>query len=254
MFISKNKEDVRMMNNSFNPIHSGLKELDDVIGGFNPGEIVILVSTDPIERCAFALNVALKNALNNLPALILNSETSMEEAAKWALMSADNNQAIPKNCPLYIEEIGDSNIKELKERISKLKETSHIQIAVINPMNYAYQHLPDIKGKHISRIAEFICEMKELAKKLKILIILTARIIHDLDASPDEITLGNALADLLIGIDTFVDEYEENNKRIITVNKDRKNIAMFAVGFNRNYLRFYDLDKNNKPLVCKEVA
>ena len=243
-----------MMNNSADPIRSGLKELDDAIGSFNPGEIVILVSTDPIERSAFALNVALKNALNNVPALILNSETSMKEAAKWALMNADNGQTIPKNTPLYIEEIEKSNIKELKERISKLKETSHIKIAVINPMNYAYQHLPDIKGQHSSGISEFVSEMKELAKKLQILIILTARIIYDLDALPDEITLGNALADILIGIEMFADEYEENNKRIITVNRNRKNIAMFAVGFKRKHLRFYDLGENNKPLVCKEVA
>jgi len=39
-------------------------ELDNVIGGFNPGEIVVLVSTDPAERTTFALNVAMNNAQN----------------------------------------------------------------------------------------------------------------------------------------------------------------------------------------------
>ena len=236
-----------MMNNSVNPIRSGLKELDDVIGGFNPGEIVILVSTDPIVRTAFPLNIALKNALNNIPALILNSETSIEQTGKWTLfMSLAGHQEIPRSMPLYVEEIGDSSINELKEKIKRSKETLNIEIVVINSMNYAYQHLPDIEGQYIAGIRGYLNEMKALAKELKIVVILTARIINDLEL-PGEIAVGNNLADLLIGVERLVDEEKENNKRIITVNRNGKNITMLVVGFNREYFRFHDLDENLKP-------
>jgi len=224
-------------------ITTGFRDLDDAVGGkLKPGETVVMVSPDPMVRISFALNLALKNAVNHkIPTLILNSETSIVQTAKWTLMSTDNYKSISKITSLYIEDIGKSDIEDLKERISKLKESSDIGVVIVNPMNYVYQHIPDAKGQSFNKMAEYLNEMKELAKKLNIVIVLTARIIHELKL-PDEIAAGNTAADLLISIEMLADTYEENNKRIVTVNKGGKNITMFVIGFDRTCLRFYDLE------------
>ena len=230
-------------------ITTGLRDLDDAVGGkFKPGETVVMVSPDPMVRISFALNLALKNAVNHkIPTLILNSETSIVQTAKWTLMSTDNYKSISTSTPLYIEDIGKSDIEDLKERISRLKESSNIEIVIINPMNYIYQHIPDANGQSINKLHEYLNEMKGLAKKLNIVVILTARIIHELKL-PDEIAAGNTAADLLISIEMLADTYEENNKRIVTVNKGGKNITMFVTGFDRSRLRFYDLeDSKDSP-------
>ena len=225
-------------------ITTGFRDLDNAVGGkIKPGETVIMVSPDPMVRISFALNLAIKNAVNHkIPVLIMNSETSIVQAAKWLLMNTDNYIPISNlSTPLYIEVIGKSDIEDFKERICKLKESSDIGIVIINPMNYIYQHIPDANEQSFNEMVGYLNEMRELAKKLNIVIILTARIIHELKL-PDEIAAGNTHSDLLVSIEMLADAYEENNKRIVTVNKAGKNITMFVIGFDRNRLRFYDLE------------
>ena len=239
--LSKHTNFTDEMQESSGSITTGFRDLDNTVGGkFNPGETVVMVSPDPMVRISFALNIALKNAVNSkLPTLIMNSESSMEQTAKWVLQSTDNYKSISKSTPLFIEDIGKSDIEDLKERISKIKESSDIGIVIINPMNYVYQHIPDSKAP----LLEYLNEMRELAKKLNIVIILTARVLHGLDVS-DEIAVGNTAADILISIEMYTDDYEENNMRIVEVNRSGKNTTIFCIGFDRNHLRFYELDNS----------
>ena len=240
-----------VMTDSIGPLTSGLKSFDDVTGGFQSGDIIILTSIDPILRAAFINKVALNNsAYHRIPSVIFCSEMNAVDAAKQIMLSIDDFQVIPKNTPLYLEETGNSSVSELKDRITKLRESSLIEIVIINSIDYAYKHLPVDKGERITGLFNFIRELRILAKKLKLVMILTASAVKDFEL-PKEIAISEPLADWLIEFG-MMESSDDRDKRMITVNKNGNNIATLEAMFNRKRNRFYDVGENDEPPVLKK--
>jgi predicted ATP-dependent serine protease len=240
-----------VMKEAFDPISTGLKSLDNAVGKFKQGEAIIITSIDPITGTAFILDLALKNAAGHrIPTFLLSSITSTEQMAKWVFLGMDDFQVIPRNTPLYIEDAGNLSIEGLKQRIIELKQSSLIEVVIIDSIDYIYQALPAEKGQRITSLYEYIRGVKQLAKKLNIIIVMTARAIKDIGL-PKEIAIAEPLVDLLINIE-MLESYEDQNKRMIIVNKNGEDIASILVMFDRKHARYYDEGESYEPPIYKE--
>ncbi|MCX5751367.1 MAG: hypothetical protein NT099_06850 [Candidatus Saganbacteria bacterium] len=240
-----------VMKEPFTPISTGLKSLDEAIGKFKPGEAIIVTSIDPMSGTAFILDFSLKNSSRNkIPILLLSSITSVEQMAKLVFLGMDDFQIISKNTPLYIEEANKLNIDEIKQKILGLNKAALIEVVIIDSIDYIYQSLPAENGQRITSLYEFIKGIKQLAKELNIIIVMTARIIKDMEV-PKEIAAAEPLVDLLIGVE-MLESFEDQNKRMITVNRNGENIASLLVMFDRRHAKYYDEGVNYEPPIYKE--
>jgi len=235
------------------PISTGLKSLDEVTNKFNPGEAVIITSVDPMSGTAFVLSLALKaSAGARIPTLLLSSITSTEQMAKWVFLGMDDFQEMPKNAPLYIEETKNKTIDELKERIVEMVKNSLVEVVIIDSIDYIYQTLPAKDGQRITSLYEFIREMKQLARELSLVLVMTARAFDNMEL-PKEIKIIEPIVDLLIGIE-MLDAFKDQDKRLLIVNKNEENIATLLVMFDRRRAKFYDEGVSYEPGVYKEEA
>jgi replicative DNA helicase len=201
------------------PITSGLKSIDDSAGKFIPGETIIVTSADAVTRTAFVLNIALKNADHHrVPTAILSSVMPIGQIAKWVIMSLNDHQIMSKHTPLYLESIDKLNIADLKERIVRLKRSFLVEIVIIDSIDH-------IDGLNL------------LAKELNIVLILT---------SSKDIAKSDLLADILINI-YVMETYDDQNKRIIDIKRNGKDVANIKAMFNRRHARFYDIGENDEP-------
>ena len=67
-------------------VMSGFKDLDNLIGGFQPGSLVVIAARPSVGKTALALNIAAQAAIqNSVPTMIFSLEMSAEQVASRML-------------------------------------------------------------------------------------------------------------------------------------------------------------------------
>lgn len=251
--LSKDKENLTVFSSFHEPIKSGLKDLDNLIESLNPKELVVLAGIEGAGKTSFILDLAFYNSSQHrIPTVIFSSEMNTKGIAKRITNRLDDFQVIPASTPLYLEEVGDSDMPKLKERIAELKSSSLVQLVIIDSADIFYQNLPSTNGQKVIGLHDFFREMKALTKELNITIILTSQIEDNYEITKEIETI-EPLVDILMTLE-MIETIEDMNKRILEVRKNAHGgKGSVKVKFNRKYARFYDYDKeNDDPPVFKE--
>ena len=268
-------------------VPTGFTEMDRMLSGLQPSELIIIAARPSMGKTALALNIATHVALNDKkPVLIFSLEMSQDLLAQRMLCAQASvnaqelrrgnltdsdwpklSQAIGRlsEAPIFIDDTPTISALEIRSRARKLKIEKGLGLIVID-----YLQLIQGKGRTESRqqeIAEITRSLKSLARELEVPVLSLAQLSRAVEATADKKPMLSHLkesgeieqsADVVAFI--YRDEYynvDTENKNIaeIIIAKQRNGpTGSFQLYWQKEYTRFRNLERasreteNEKPL------
>lgn len=179
-------------------IQTGYADLDSVLTGLRPGEMLVLAARPSIGKTALALNMAANMALSEaavpvgifslemsadllvLRLLCTEARVSLSDIREGALSTVrwqeimDAGQRF-RAAPIYIDDTGNLDIIELRARARRMKRQFDIQVLMIDYL----QLLKASVGRNATReneVARISGGIKALSKELGIPIVVMAQL------------------------------------------------------------------------------
>jgi len=218
----KNIEDIATAKKSVLGVPTGFSDLDRQIGGFRPGQLIVLAARPAMGKSSLALNIALNAAWHHDKKVgIFTMEMESEECLMRMLSSATRKLGADKSVsmdtmlkgfgmnekkiltiaelanslsdkPIYIDDTGANTILDIKAKSRRLKaEIKGLDLIIID-----YIQLMSAKRSRENRqqeIAEISRSLKILAKELEIPIIALSQLNRAVESRTPPIPM---LADL----------------------------------------------------------
>jgi len=192
---------------------TGFTDVDKILGGLQPGEILLVAGATGMGKTVFGVNVAQYAAIRQgIPTAILSLEMSKKQLTKRILcsiagipsadlgyVSKDNQRAIDQikrklleakalidNAPLYIIDSTDVNINWIVSTCRRLKHTKNLGLVVLDYIQLVQGSTQTAKfGKNVE-MGEVSRKLKQLALGLNIPIIELSQINRMVDSTYDK--------------------------------------------------------------------
>jgi len=189
-------------------IASGLIDLDDITGGFHPGQLVILAARPSMGKTALALNICDHTAINlKVPVLFVSLEMGYLEIAERLLCArsrVDGHKLrtglgmgmreltqlskayseLSKSGEMYIDDTPARNMMQIAASARRIKRRSHIGLLMVD-----YIQLVDSEDSRDSRqeqIAKISRRLKTLARELKVPVIAISQLNRAVESREDK--------------------------------------------------------------------
>ena len=266
-----------------NPAHanagitnSGFKNLDNKIGGFKPGDMVIIAARPSMGKTALALNIAQNIGESGKNVAVFSLEMSKEQLTDrliCATMGVDSwklhkglleddefmrmGDALERlsKANIYIDDSPMGNLLEIKSKARRLKLESGLDFLIIDYLQLMSGGNPMNRVQEISDISRGI---KSLARELQVPIIALSQLSRAVESRPSKEPVLSDLresgsieqdADVVMMIyrEDYYDEFTENKGITnIFVRKNRNGpVGQIDLKFEKKYMRFYDLDREH---------
>jgi replicative DNA helicase len=175
---------------------SGYYDLDDMTGGFQPGELVVVAARPSMGKTSLALNVLHHvSAVQRRPAALFSLEMPAEQivsnflcvhnrldthdfrrgtlqAKDWSALEASLDDLV--GLPLYIDDSPTLRVLDLRGRARRLVHRQQVEIIVVD-----YLQLMSSNSRHENRateVAEISQGLKALARELSVPVIAVAQL------------------------------------------------------------------------------
>jgi replicative DNA helicase len=213
---------------------SGFKDLDDLTGGFQPGNLIVIAARPSMGKSALATNIAENAAVDyDKPVALFSLEMSETELAQRFIASqaklngddlrkgrvrADRWPKVVKateklaRAPLYIDDSSDIGILEIRAKARRLHGRHELGLVIVD---YLQLMRPDhVSDSRVEQIGQISRGLKILARELHIPVIAVSQLSRAVEARPDKRPLLSDLresgqieqdADLVVFI--YRDEY-----------------------------------------------
>src|SRR5436305_7229028 len=191
---------------------SGFKDLDDITGGFQPGNLIILAARPAMGKSAFALNMAQNATLGKgtegrgaVPVAVFSLEMSRVEIAHRLLgaqakISGDAlrkgqvksewrrvlqaSEKLPK-APLWIDDSSDLGIHELRAKVRRLKgRVPELGLVIVDYLQL--MRPDDALENRVQQIGNISRGLKLLAGELKIPVLALSQLSRRLEERHDK--------------------------------------------------------------------
>jgi len=255
-------------------LSTSLRDFDDMTGGLQRGELIIVAARPSVGKTAFALNLAMGHESNTGSALFFSLEMGTKQllqrmissvgrinSQKWRNMTfseEDYQQAIQAvgvisdwEMMIYDQLRTVNEIRSaIRKKIREYPDEKHV--AIID-----YLQLMTPAGKHDRRdleIGEITRELKLMAVELNIPIVLLSQLSRGVESRPDKRPLMSDLRDLgnieqdadvisfLYRKDYYMKDTEQQHRMEITLSKQRNGpTGTVVVAFDKEYGRVLDL-------------
>jgi replicative DNA helicase len=186
---------------------SGYPDLDQLTGGFQNSDLIIIAARPSVGKTAFALNIAqLVSIKHNLPVAIFSLEMSKEQLAQRLLCSeAEINaqqlrtatlsdigwrkltRALGKlsEAPLYIDDAGSISATEIRAAARRLKIERGLGLVIVDYLQLMRgRNRVENRTQEISDIAR---SLKTLAKELDVPVIALSQLSRAVEQRPGRI-------------------------------------------------------------------
>ena len=252
---------------------TGLKDLDEQIGGFEGGRLYVLGARPAMGKSALALNMALEAIKNNIPTQVYSLEMPHDEVtyrmicaasglntrakkdmqeSDWPLITA--GFSVIKDKPLKIDDSAGYTVSYLKNAIRTHASKHDKSFYVVD-----YLQLMRIDGDNrVQGIGAITRELKILAKETNRPILLLSQLNRSLESRPDKRPMTSDLresGEIEQDADVIMFIYRDE---VYNENSDQKGIAEIIVRKNREgeagtvrvkselqFARFSDLTYSN---------
>jgi replicative DNA helicase len=185
-------------NNSLTGIETGFSELNSIIGGWQPTDLIILAGRPGMGKTSLLINLLVNAALKGSKCAFFSMEMSSEQVVQRMIsyVSDINLTRIKyKNIypdeiskyslayeklftlPIYIDDSSHLNVFKLKNKLNKLKREYGLDLIVVD-----YLQLMTGKEKHQNRADEvdYISrQLKAIAKEFKVPVIALCQLSRD---------------------------------------------------------------------------
>ena len=187
-------------------VPSGFTDLDKIIGGFNPGKLIVLASRPSMGKTSLVLNMAIYAAIAGKKVGFFTMEMSSTELMIRALSSEGevdlgyitrgylneekirkiaSNASVISDCEFYIDDTGFNTPLSIKAKSRRLKaKIKGVDLLIID-----YLQLMTSSQKAENRqqeIAIITRTLKLLAKELDVPVILISQLNRSLENRPDK--------------------------------------------------------------------
>lgn len=265
--------------NNYRGIPTGFKNIDRILSGLQPSDLIILAARPSMGKTSMALNIAQNIAKLKKTVGIISLEMSKEQLVErlfCALLSVDSWKLRTgrlqeedfarigsimdelNNAPIFIDDSTSGALIELRAKARRLQMEHGLDVLVID-----YLQLMSLSGvggsitNRVQEISEISRSLKGLARELKIPIVALSQLSRAVENRPSKIP---QLSDLResgsIEQDADVvlmmyreDYYEEDTERQgvtdIYIRKHRNGpTGRVELMFKKEQMRFYDIDRS----------
>jgi replicative DNA helicase len=255
---------------------SGFKDIDDITGGFQPGNLIVLAARPAMGKSAFATNIAQKAAVDYGRGVALFSLEMSETELAQRFIAAEaklNGDDLRKGrvrpdrwpkvvkateklyaAPLFIDDSSDIGVMELRAKARRLHSRQPLGLVIVD---YLQLMRPEPGAdSRVEQIGQISRGLKLLARELNIPVIAVSQLSRAVESRPDKKPLLSDLresgqieqdADLVMFI--YRDEYynrdsERQGEADIIVAKHRNGpVGEVTLTFLARYPKFADMHK-----------
>lgn len=185
-------------------VPSGLTELDQRLGGFQPGELYILAGRPGMGKTALALTFAINAARRDHKVLFFSLEMSQAALGQRILarssgvsvqeqriaIANDRFERIAqapanvRSLPLFIDDTSTLTINQIKARATRLKRKKGIQLIIVDYIGLI-QPL-DKKAHKVHQIEEITTGLKKSAKDLSVPVLALCQLSRNAEHRDDK--------------------------------------------------------------------
>jgi replicative DNA helicase len=187
-------------------IPSGFRDLDrKYTNGFNGGEMIVVAARPSVGKTSFAMNIAEHVAVaQGLPVGVFSLEMSAESLGLRLLCSRarvnlsnvrdgfltdpDFRRLVVASAelakaPLFIDDTGGITILELRAKARRMKQKYGIALFVVDYLQLVHPENMRLDARH-QEVAEISSGLKEMAKELKVPVIVLSQMNRDYEREP----------------------------------------------------------------------
>jgi len=178
-------------------LRSGFISLDNLIGGFKKGHLIVLAASTSMGKTAFALNIAKNIIKRKVPVAIISLEMDAQEIVDrmiiqesgvygWKYTQGETNDEEDKKIsraldnlhelPLVISDERGLNVAQIRARLRKFKsQLGQLGLVIIDYLQMI--QLPEDNITNTSRaVGQVVLQLRNLASELELPIILISQI------------------------------------------------------------------------------
>jgi replicative DNA helicase len=259
-------------------VPSGFKDLDNLLGGFQKSDLVILAARPSMGKTALVLNIAENAAIKHgAKVAVFSLEQSKDQLVdrllcsqagvdSWKLRSGNlNDDDFPRigqamgvlsEAPIFIDDTPGQSSLEIRTKARRLQMEHGLDLVIIDYLQLMQGRNTESRQQEVSEISR---SLKGVARELNVPVIALSQLSRAVEARPDKRPMLSDLrdsgaieqdADVVMFI--YRDEYYEKDT-------EKKNIAEILVRKHRNgpvgdvqlyfqgeQTRFRNLDKRGK--------
>jgi len=190
-------------------VNTQFHALDDVLGWFQPGQLIIIAARPAMGKTSFALNIMANAAIRwskttSLFSLEMGSESivdrvlsttanvPMHKITKWTLDEADFanlGEAMEKLswCNMYIDDAWAVTLNELRSKLRRLKiEKWWLDLVIIDYLQLMSAWGSRFAWNRVQEISEISRWLKELARELKVPVVALSQLSRNVENRPDK--------------------------------------------------------------------
>ena len=257
-------------------LSTGFAELDNILSGLQPSELVVIAGRPSMGKTALALNIAEHVGANEgKPVLIFSLEMSREQLAQRMLCSQATvdgqrlrrgnlsegdwqrlSHAIGRlsEAPIFIDDSPSATALDIRTRARRLKAEHGLSLIIIDYLQLVQGH-GRVENRN-QEIAEITRSLKTLARELEVPVISLAQLSRAVEATADKRPLLSHLresgeieqsADVVAFIyreDYYKPDTERRNIAEIIIAKQRNGpTGTIELMWQREYTRFRNLER-----------
>lgn len=195
--VQKEIEQLSMQEEGVTGITTGFEELDSILLGWQPSDLVILAARPGMGKTAFALSIARNAALAGHPTAIFSLEMSkMQLTQRLLAMESDINsrkirsgkleeyewkqihQAVERmsEIDIFIDDTPGINIFELRAKCRRMKQNNKIELIIIDYLQLMTSAPNQSRGNREQEISSISRALKGMAKELNVPVITLSQL------------------------------------------------------------------------------
>lgn len=235
---------------------SGYPELDNLLSGFHPSDLIILAARPSVGKTSFALDIARNAAVrHNVPVGIFSLEMSSEQIIdrmisaesyvnSWKIRTnAVHDQAdfdrirdaieTLSKAPIYIDDKPGNNILAMRAVARRLKRERGIGLIIVDYLQLMAPTNTKASDSMVQQVTEISRSLKNLARELDVPVIALSQLSRAVEQRGGKPRLSDLRDSGSIEQDAdvvmFIHREDKNNKE-----SDRQNVAEILIEKHRN--------------------
>ncbi len=187
-------------------VPTGFPRLDEMLGGFQRSNLVIIAARTGVGKTTFMLNVAWNAALKNkVPVVIFTLEVAPDQLCQRlismqggidssllrdARLTDSDFQKVSaavgelSECPIFIDDSPSLNVIQLRAKCRRLQVEHNVGLVVIDYLQLMHAH--GHRENRVQEISEITRSLKAIARELEIPVIAGAQLSRAIDSRPDQ--------------------------------------------------------------------
>jgi replicative DNA helicase len=260
-------------------VPSGFKDLDKLIIGFQPTDLIIIGGRPSMGKSSLCLNIATNVAImDKIPVGIFSVEMAKEALTMRIVCSEARVNShwvrqgvirrgdwthltraagVLSEAPIFIDDTSNIYLSALCAKARRLKAHRDIQLLIVDHMQLITGPKAENRQQEVTQISK---TLKALARELYIPVVVASQLSRAPDKRPDKIPTLSDLresgaieqdADLVIFIhrNEFYGKEAEKGLATISVGKNRNGpIGNFDMAYIKEYTRFQGLATTDRPV------